>query len=147
MKKLLTLIFGILVLVSCSAYKSTLPPDGGEAVNIGYGSVDQKNLTASVSKVKVKPHETVYENMYDYLRGRVPGVLVGTGNPPKITIRGLGSISSSTDPLILVDGVEFSDLSMLDPSFVESVEIIKDGTAAIYGNRGANGVIMITTKH
>ena len=148
MKKLFALIFGIAMLVSCSAYKSTLPPDGGEFVNVGYGSVDQKNLTAAVSKVKPKATEAVvYDNMYDYLRGRVPGVVVGAGDPPKITIRGLGSISSATDPLIIVDGVEHPDLSMVDPAFVESVEVIKDGTSAIYGNRGANGVILITTKH
>lgn len=147
MKKLLYLTIGILVLASCSAYKSTLPPDRGEVVNIGYGAVPKDNLTGSVSKVKLKTADMTYDNIYEYLRGRVPGVVIGPGDPPSIIIRGKGTINSATDPLILVDGVEVSDISLISPSDVESVEVIKDGTSAIYGVRGANGVILITTKH
>ena len=63
----------------------------------------------------------------------------------KIIIRGIGTNSSATDPLILVDGVEVTDLSSIDPMNVKSVDVIKDGSAAIYGMQGANGVIIIKT--
>ena len=121
-------------------------PAQKDPVNIGYGTVDRKDLTAAVSKVDVRPHETVtYSSMFDYLRGRVPGVLVTTDN--RIYIRGIGTNSSSTSPLILVDGVQISerDLSGINPSDVRSVEVIKDGSSAIYGVQGANGVILIST--
>lgn len=134
-------------MVSCSAYKSTLPLDGGEAVNVGYGSVAKDHLTGSVSKVKPKKKEVVtYNNIYDYLKGRVPGVMVTGGDPPRVIIRGVGDINGNNDPLFLVDGVEVQDLSYLNPNDVDSVEVIKDGTSAIYGVRGANGVILVTTK-
>ena len=81
--------------------------------------------------------------MYDYLRGRVPGVQVTSDN--RIIIRGIGTNSNNTDPLILVDGVEVTDLSNIDPAFVKSVDVIKDGSSAIYGMQGANGVVIIKT--
>jgi TonB-dependent Receptor Plug Domain. len=81
--------------------------------------------------------------MYDYLRGRVPGVQVTADN--RIIIRGIGTNSGNTDPLILVDGVEVTDLSTIDPAYVKSVDVIKDGSSAIYGMQGGNGVIIIKT--
>jgi TonB-dependent SusC/RagA subfamily outer membrane receptor len=63
----------------------------------------------------------------------------------RIIIRGIGTNSDATDPLILVDGVETTDLSTLNPMYVESVDVIKDGSSAIYGMQGANGVIIIKT--
>jgi TonB-dependent SusC/RagA subfamily outer membrane receptor len=81
--------------------------------------------------------------MYDYLRGRVPGVMVTSDK--RIFIRGIGTNSDATDPLILVDGVQVTDLSSLNPADVKSVDVIKDGTSAIYGMQGANGVIIIKT--
>ena len=86
-----------------------------------------------------------YADMYEYLQGRVPGLQV---TPDKrIIIRGIGSINSSNDPLILVDGAEISDLSTINPNDVKSVDVLKDASSSIYGVRGANGVILITTKH
>ena len=97
-----------------------------------------------VSNVKVKKHESqTYSSMYDYLRGRVPGVQVTADN--RIIIRGIGTNSGNTDPLILVDGVEVTDLSTIDPAYVKSVDVIKDGSTAIYGMQGGNGVIIIKT--
>ncbi len=87
---------------------------------------------------------TTYSNMYDYLRGRVPGVQVTSDN--KILIRGVNSINLSTDPLIILDGSEINDLSVINPNDVDSVTVLKDGSASIYGVRGANGVIIITTR-
>ena len=124
------------------------PPTGtardGDRVEVGYGTQEKDKLTAAVSNVKVRKTEAqTYSNMYDYLRGRVPGVQVTPDN--RIIIRGIGTNSDNFDPLILVDGVQVTDLSNLDPTFVKSVDVIKDGSTAIYGMQGANGVIIITT--
>ena len=120
-------------------------PRDDEDVNVGYGTQDRDHVTTSVSNVKVRRNEAqTYSSIYDYLRGRVPGVMVTTDN--RIIIRGIGTNSDATDPLILVDGVEMSDLSGINPSDVDSVDVIKDGSSAIYGMRGANGVILIRTK-
>lgn len=147
MKKAFFLLAAALMLLSCGHANQLPPADGGEAINIGYGSITKDHLTASVSKVKVKHNEIVtYDNIYEYLQGRVPGVQVLPGEPPRVIVRGLGTISSATDPLFIVDGVEVQDLSYLNPNDVDSVEVIKDGTSAIYGVRGANGVILVTTK-
>ena len=112
-------------------------------VNIGYGVADSRDLSYSVGSVKSRENE-VYNDMYEYLRGRVAGVQVGTDK--SITIRGINSINSSTQPLILLDGVEINDLSLVNPYDVYSVDVLKDSSAAIYGMKGANGVILITTK-
>ena len=94
----------------------------------------------------MRPNDAaVYTDMYEYLRGRVPGVAVGTDN--SITIRGVNSINLSTEPLILLDGVAITDLSTINPMDVQSVDVLKDASSSIYGARGANGVILITTKH
>ena len=115
-------------------------------VDVGYGTQDPDKVTTAVSNVKVRKHEAqTYSNMYDYLRGRVPGVQVTPDN--RIIIRGLGTNSNASDPLIIVDGVEVTDLSSLNPQFVDSVDVIKDGSSAIYGMQGANGVIIIKTRN
>ena len=148
MKKAFLIIAAIVLLASCGNATHVTEPQGGEAVNVGYGSVTKDHLTASVSKVKTKKNEVVtYNDIYEYLKGRVPGVMVMGGDPPRIIIRGIGDINGNNDPLFLVDGCEVSDISHINPNDVDSIEVIKDGTASIYGVRGANGVVMITTKH
>ena len=116
-----------------------------EMVNIGFQEITKSRLTYSVSSVKMTREEAqIYSSMYDYLRGKVAGVMV---EGKKITIRGVNSINSSTDPLILLDGMVIEDLDTVNPHDVKSVDVLKDaGSAAIYGSRGANGVILITTK-
>lgn len=84
-----------------------------------------------------------YSNIYDYLRAKVPGLQV---SGETVTIRGISSINSQGTPLLLVDGVEMQDISSIRPDDVDSVEVIKDSAAAIYGFRGSMGVIKITTK-
>ena len=64
----------------------------------------------------------------------------------RIIIRGLGTLNGSSDPLILVDGQEWQDISSLNPNDIKSIDVLKDSSTAIYGIRGANGVILITTK-
>ena len=148
MKNTILLIASLMLMVGCGNVKHVTDPQGGESVNVGYGSVTKDNLTASVSKVKTKRNEVVtYNDIYEYLRGRVPGVQVMPGDPPRIIIRGIGDINGNNDPLFIVDGCEVNDISHINPIDVDSIEVIKDGTASIYGVRGANGVIMITTKH
>ena len=123
--------------------------DGEEEVNIGYGSTSRKNLTSSVSSVKINRNEiSTYSDIYEYLRGRVPGVEIsGSGANTKIVIRGIATVYGSSDPLILVDGVRVTDLSTVRPGDVKSVEVLKDAAScAIYGAQGANGVILIKTR-
>ena len=117
-----------------------------DPVNIGYGTVDEDKRVTAVSSLKVDRKDVqTYSSIYDYLRGRVPGVMVSTDN--RIIIRGVGTNTDQTDPLILVDGVATTDISGINPMDVESVDVIKDGSSSIYGMQGANGVILITTKH
>ena len=142
MKKILSLCFVTLLLAGCGA--SSRGVSSGDSVNIGYGTQDKDKLTTAVSNVKVKKTEAqTYTDMYEYLRGRVPGVMVTSDK--RIIIRGIGTNSDSFDPLILVDDVETTDLSGINPADVQSVDVIKDGSSAIYGMRGANGVIIINT--
>ena len=142
MKKILTLCFVTALLAGCGT--SSRVASRGESVDVGYGTQDKDKLTTSVSNLKVKKTEAqTYSSVYDYLRGRVPGVMVTSDN--RIIIRGIGTNSDATDPLILVDGVEVTDLSTIDPAYVKSVDVIKDGSTAIYGMQGGNGVIIIKT--
>ena len=111
-------------------------------VQIGYGVAHKDDLTYSVGSIK--PGENAfYRDIYEYLRGRVAGVqVVGKS----IRIRGVNSMYSSEDPLILVDGSEIDDVSVLNPQDIYSIDVLKDASASIYGIKGANGVILITTK-
>lgn len=124
-----------------------------ELVVIGYGTQKKINLTGSVAMIKgediqQRPVATVSGG----LEGLVPGLTVvsASGKPgavPKINVRGVGTINSSTAPLILIDGVAGGDLNLLNPQDIQSVSVLKDAaSSAIYGARAANGVILITTK-
>ena len=144
MKKILSLVIMTACLAGCGSAARVSPNEN--TVDVGYGVQDQDKVTTAVSNVKVKKRDAqTYSSMYDYLRGRVAGVMVTTGK--RIIIRGVNTINSSSDPLIIVDGAECQDLSTINPNDVKSVDILKDSAAAIYGVRGANGVIVITTKH
>lgn len=119
-----------------------------DSVYVGYGYVKKKNLTTSVSKVEVTDIQIKgYTSIGDYLKGRVAGLQVmKVGNGYKYLIRGISSLNAPTDPLFIVDGVEVSDIDFVSPNDVATVEVLKDASASIYGNRGACGVIIITTK-
>ena len=142
MKKIFSLFLLTALLAACGI--STFVPSDDDSVNVGYGQQSRDKVTNSVSNLKVRKHDAqTYTDMYEYLRGRVPGLQVTSDK--RIIIRGIGTNSDSFDPLILVDGVETTDLSSINPSDVQSVDVIKDGTSAIYGMQGANGVIIIKT--
>jgi TonB-linked SusC/RagA family outer membrane protein len=126
-----------------------------EVVVIGYGSVQRKDLTGSVASVKMdKLTEAPVTNFDQALAGRISGVQVTTasgepGSQATIRIRGNNSITGGNDPLYVVDEfiMEGFNPGLIDPSDIESINVLKDASAtAIYGVRGANGVIIITTK-
>lgn len=124
-----------------------------EVVVVGYGAVKKEDLTGSVSLVTAKDFNKGAINSVDgLLNGRTPGVNVtssGTpGNGATIRVRGMSSLQGNNDPLIVVDGLPITGgLSSVNPNDIASFSILKDASAtAIYGNRGANGVILITTK-
>ena len=126
-----------------------------EVVAIGYGSVKKSDLTGSVTSVKSDEIKAfASSNVMQSLSGRAPGVQVSqnTGAPGgsvSVRIRGTNSIQGSNEPLYVIDGFPFSgsNPTVLSNSDIESVEILKDASAtAIYGSRGANGVVLITTK-
>lgn len=126
-----------------------------EVVVIGYGTQKKSHLTGAISKVKnEKLDQIAVPRVDEALVGQVSGVQIAAtegeaGSAPTIRIRGTGSITGSSDPAIVVDGlvVDNDFLGNLDMNDVESFEVLKDAaSAAIYGSRGANGVILITTK-
>ena len=125
-----------------------------EVVVVGYGTMKKSDLTGSVTNIKSeKLLSKPVVNVGQALSGKAAGVeIYENGGTPdgkvRIRIRGNNSINSSNDPLYVVDGiVGVSNINMLNPSEIESLEVLKDASAtAIYGARGANGVIMITTK-
>lgn len=124
-----------------------------EIVAVGYGVQKKSDLTGSI--VSLKSDEIVKSlggRVDQAIQGKITGVYVSNskatpGGSPVIRIRGGNSINGNNSPLVVVDGVIDADMSILDPSDVSSMEILKDASAtAIYGSRGANGVLIITTK-
>ncbi len=125
-----------------------------EVVAIGYGTMKKSDLTGSLSSISSKDiRKQPVTNISQALQGRASGVVVtnnsgAPGGSVKIRIRGANSLMGSNAPLYIVDGVALNiDISDLNVNDIESVEVLKDASAtAIYGSRGANGVILITTK-
>lgn len=123
-----------------------------EVVVVGYGTAKKRDLTGAITQVKAENlMATAPTNIQEALRGKAAGVMVaggGLNDTPMIRIRGNRSISASNEPLFVIDGVPVNGGSdVLNPSDVASIEILKDASAtAIYGARGANGVILVTTK-
>jgi TonB-linked SusC/RagA family outer membrane protein len=125
----------------------------GEVVAIGYGSVKKRDLIGSVSSVNSEMLKDVpVTSAADAITGRMAGVQVTRteGSPDaeiKIRVRGGGSITQDNSPLYLVDGFPVDNLSAIAPTDIESIDVLKDASStAIYGARGANGVIIVTTK-
>ncbi|NLK53265.1 MAG: TonB-dependent receptor [Bacteroidales bacterium] len=131
-----------------------------EVVVIGYGTQRKETLTGSVASVKGEDINTPNMNVSSSLTGKLPGLIVNqrTGEPGSedlsILIRGQSSFAATPTgsdvnpnaPLIIIDGVERDNMSRLNPEDIESISVLKDATAAIYGARAANGVIIVTTK-
>jgi len=124
-----------------------------EVVAIGYGTMKKSDLTGSIVSVsaddiKNRPITTIGQA----LQGKASGIMVRTnsaapGSKTTVNIRGQNSINSDSSPLYIVDGLPIDDISYIAPEEIQSIEVLKDGSStAIYGSRGANGVILITTK-
>ncbi|MFW5656071.1 MAG: SusC/RagA family TonB-linked outer membrane protein [Bacteroidota bacterium] len=124
-----------------------------EVVVVGYGTMKKSDLTGSIVSIdEDQMHETKSNNVLESLQGKAAGVDIQrssgrSGAGVDILIRGNRSLTASNEPLIIVDGVPFGSEIDIDPNDIESIEILKDvSSTAIYGSRGANGVIIITTK-
>ena len=123
-----------------------------EVVVIGYGTVKKSNLTGAVASVSNKDlMADVARSASSALQGKIAGVNISNvggqpGSGMNINIRGVGSVNNTNEPLVVIDGV-YGDINMVDPSVIQSIEVLKDASAAaIYGSRAANGVVLITTK-
>ncbi|SOD79945.1 SusC/RagA family TonB-linked outer membrane protein [Spirosoma fluviale] len=132
-----------------------LQPDNkslNEVVVVGYGTQSRKNLTSAVSTIK--PDELnrgAISDVGQLLQGKVPGLNISANGDPNapaaVILRGASTINSSQGPFYVIDGVPGADISIIAPDDIASIDVLKDAAAtAIYGNRAANGVIMVTTK-
>lgn len=125
-----------------------------EVVVVGYGSQRKSDLTGGIVAVgSDKLNLVSTNNLMDKLSGQIPGLTITTGNAQPgedqtLRVRGNNSLTASNDPLVVLDGIPYSgSLGDIDPEIVESMSVLKDASsAAIYGSRGANGVILIQTK-
>jgi TonB-linked SusC/RagA family outer membrane protein len=125
-----------------------------DVIVVGYGTQKKINSTGAISTISTKELvQSPVANISNSLVGRLPGLFATqSGGEPgndasKIRIRGIGTFSGNTDPLTLVDGIEVTNYNNIDPNEIESVTILKDASStAVYGIRGANGVLIITTK-
>lgn len=139
-----------------SGLKVTLKEENialNEVVAIGYGTVTKKDLTGSVASVSAKDIAAIpVSSATEAMTGKLAGVNITTteGSPDadvKIRVRGGGSLSQDNSPLYIVDGFPVSSISDIAPTEIESIDVLKDASStAIYGARGANGVIIVTTK-
>lgn len=127
----------------------------GEVVVVGYGTQNRKDVTGSISTISQENmNQGAITNPLQQIAGRAPGVSISQissepGAAPSVRIRGITSLRGGNDPLVVVDGVQgnMELLNQVAPSEIESVDILKDASAtAIYGSRGAPGVILITTR-
>jgi len=125
-----------------------------EVVVVGYGTQKRSDITGTVASISKERLEMAPNlNIAQAIQGSIPGVMVSTNsggtNPDQtIMVRGRNSILADNDPLIVVDGIPYEgNISDINPNDVEAIEVLKDASAAaIYGSRGANGVLLVTTK-
>lgn len=117
-----------------------------KTVSLGYDEVQKKFVIQNVDSFDAEKENDIiqYRNIYEMIRGRVPGVLVTRNN--QIIIRGVNSVRNVSDPLFVVDGTIVSSLDYLFPANVKDISVLKGSAASIYGAQGAGGVLVITTK-
>ena len=125
-------------------------PSDAETVDIGYGTVDKDHVVGSVATVYIEDEQVVNPRTIAQMLARIPGVQVSELSRGRIgvRIRGGGSFLGGTAPLYVLDGMVYSGgLGSINPSNIESITVLKNaGETAVYGSRGANGVILIKTK-
>lgn len=143
MKKIL--FFLILIFCSCSVLKDGNLEDDNEEISVGYGTESKKNLTTAISTIQgEKLNKTPNKNSSDNLSGQVSGLHV-VENPELGQYSDIFIRNYSSPPLVIVDGIE-TTLDEIDPNDIKSVSVLKDASAAIYGSRAGNGVIIVKTK-
>ncbi|HEY5392534.1 MAG TPA: SusC/RagA family TonB-linked outer membrane protein, partial [Hanamia sp.] len=126
----------------------------GEVVVVGYGTVKRSDVTGAIAGISQKDIQSrPVDNALDAMQGKVAGVDISSnerpGTVPDITIRGVRSLTASNAPLFVVDGIPLitGGIENINPGDIESIDVLKDASAtAIYGSRGANGVVIVTTK-
>jgi len=122
----------------------TYPDQQGDIVDIGYGKVEDDKRIGSVSSITGDRFKNrSYGNVYEMIVGEASGVTV---EGKSIRIRGITSLNGSNDPLLIVDGSPVVSFDHISPSDVESISVLKGSSTAIYGTRGAAGVIVVNTK-
>ncbi|RZS95489.1 SusC/RagA family TonB-linked outer membrane protein [Cecembia calidifontis] len=124
-----------------------------EIIVVGYGTQERKEITSAVTSVKAENfNQGTVNDPRQLLQGKVAGLNIARpgGNPNRgfnMRLRGISSIGENAEPLVVIDGVIGGSLSTVDPNDIESIDVLKDGSAAaIYGTRGSAGVILVTTK-
>ncbi len=124
----------------------------GDVVVVGYGKSTRKNLTSAISSVKGEDlNRGAISDVGQLLQGKVPGLNISASGDPNrpsaVVLRGASTLNSSQSPFYVIDGIPGADISVIAPDDVASIDVLKDAAAtAIYGNRAANGVIIVTTK-
>lgn len=131
------------VLLADSTNKNYISPEEAKMYNFGYGQVNKKSNTSSMGLIEGDDLNENYDNIYDMIHSKVPGVVV---RGKSITIRGVSSLRAQTNPLFIVDGSETYSIDYLNPRDVKSISVLKGSSAAMYGSRGSMGVIVITMK-
>lgn len=147
MKRILLFSLAAGMAFACGpAAKTPADAPRDEQINIGYGTIDKNALGYAVDKVNVDDQVIrSYSSIAEYLQGRVPGVRVTENGG--IQIRGNNNLNGQpSEALIVVDGIICDNINNLNPVNIHSVEVLKDGSSSIYGSRGGNGVVLITTK-
>ena len=146
-------LFGALALLILTACATTQMAEGDpsnvEGVNIGYGTVDKDHLVGSVATVQGEDEQVEQPRTLAEMLSRVPGVLITEPSAGRMSvrIRGTGSFLGGNEPLYVLDGMVIHALGGINPNTIESITVLKNADAtAIYGSRGANGVILIRTK-
>ena len=138
--------------LACASNTKTIPANAGE-VDVGYGTMDRQDATGAVSSIDREDlGGAYYTRVEEMIAGRVAGVDVraNANGSYTITIRGINSINSGVEPLVVVDGVPAFDVAVLgsiNPRDVRRIDVLRDAAStSIYGSRGANGVILIATR-
>lgn len=147
------------VLAGCAGTRAPAAPEAAasaadDEVSVGYGTQERQNVTGAISTVSGEEVDVPVTRLEDLLVGRVAGVQVvhTPGGGVAVRIRGTTSLFGSSEPLYIVDGMPVQPareggLPGINPKDIARIEVLKDaGSTAIYGSRGANGVILITTK-
>jgi TonB-dependent SusC/RagA subfamily outer membrane receptor len=141
---------------ACSSNPAPANSTAPKTVSVGYGSQDEASVTGAISSLtRADTRSQHFASVIDMIDGRVPGVeVIRRGSNVSLRVRGITSVMGSTEPLIVVDGVPLSQfqnsglaLAAISPDEVARIDVLKDaGSTAIYGMRGANGIIVITTR-